>query len=78
VVRCRERLGGLLKYYESYLPDPESAAANLVLARVSGSLVFNHGGVVTEWPMLVHSVMGFDWVAVESQLLRGVLLLAGE
>lgn len=29
----------------------------LVLTRAAGSKVFNHSGIVTEWPLLVHAVM---------------------
>jgi NlpC/P60 family putative phage cell wall peptidase len=30
---------------------------DLVLFRVAGSRVFNHGGIVTQWPKMIHAVM---------------------
>lgn len=30
---------------------------NLVLAKVQNSRVFNHGGVITDWPKIVHAIM---------------------
>jgi len=31
-------------------------AGNVMLSRVAGSKVFNHGGIITSWPLGVHSI----------------------
>ena len=35
--------------------SPEAAPGNLVLYRVVGSRVYNHGAIVVEWPRVVHA-----------------------
>jgi cell wall-associated NlpC family hydrolase len=35
---------------------PDAAPGNLVLFRVVGSRLFNHGAIVTEWPRGMHAV----------------------
>lgn len=34
------------------------APGNVVLMRTAGSKLFNHGGIITAWPMLIHSLPG--------------------
>jgi cell wall-associated NlpC family hydrolase len=34
----------------------DAAPGNIVLSRVAGAKVFNHGGIVTSWPRGIHSV----------------------
>lgn len=36
--------------------DVPAKAGNLIVARVAKSKVFNHSGVITQWPLVVHSI----------------------
>jgi NlpC/P60 family putative phage cell wall peptidase len=38
--------------YRSTVAQP----GDLVLTKVAGSKLYNHGGIVTQWPMIVHAV----------------------
>jgi cell wall-associated NlpC family hydrolase len=37
-------------------PGVNTDAGNLVLFKVVGAKVFNHGGIITQWPRFVHAV----------------------
>lgn len=34
----------------------QAKAGNAVLLKAAGSRVYNHGAIVTEWPMVVHAI----------------------
>ena len=38
---------------------PELLPGNLVLAKVCGSKLFNHAGIITAWPRVVHAAPEF-------------------
>lgn len=39
--------------------DAEALPGDLVLARLQGSLTFNHAAIVTKWPRVIHAGMEF-------------------
>lgn len=41
------------KTYRTLMPEP----ANLILTKVNGSRVLNHGAVITQWPFAVHAIV---------------------